>query len=72
MGLLITFFIPNSILIKVNLFLYRLKVLSVLELPEENILKAQKGCPNLIFPSDHLRIEAVFEAEWDLKEEHKL
>ena len=45
-----------------------MKLLQILELPEENELKDDTydvlgfiDLPNRIFPSDHLRIESVFE-----------
>ena len=39
----------------------RLRVLSVLEMPNGGKLQAENGCPNLTYPSDHMRIETKFE-----------
>ena len=42
-------------------FSFRFKVVSVLEMPPKEAVAKEKGCPSKIFPSDHLRVEAVFE-----------
>lgn len=39
----------------------KLRVLSLLELPKEDSINPEEGCPSLIYPSDHFRIESVFE-----------
>ena len=38
-----------------------LNLVSVLQMPDEDILKAQNCLPSKLFPSDHMRIEAIFE-----------
>ena len=38
-----------------------LTLISVLKMPEPDLLKAQNFLPSKLFPSDHLRIEAIFE-----------
>lgn len=40
---------------------YRLNLISLLEFPHEDLLNTNCACPNMYFPSDHLRIEALFE-----------
>ena len=37
-----------------------LTLMQLLELPDESQLSEGGGCPNLLFPSDHMRIEAQF------------
>lgn len=37
------------------------KLMSVLEMPDSDTLRAQHFLPSKRFPSDHLRIEAIFE-----------
>ena len=38
-----------------------LKLVSVLQMPGPEVLKYQHFLPSKLFPSDHLRIEAIFE-----------
>lgn len=38
-----------------------LKLVSILAMPDEAIMRAQNFLPSRLFPSDHLRIEAIFE-----------
>ena len=37
-----------------------LDVVSLLDIPDEHDVTREKGLPSTLFPSDHVRIEAVF------------
>ena len=37
-----------------------LKLIKLLEIPEESEFAKEKALPNLKFPSDHIRLEAYF------------
>ena len=44
---------------------YRLKVISLLDMPSEETVTKETALPNLTFPSDHLRVEAIFEMKFN-------
>ncbi len=45
----------------------KFQVLELLELPTDETLTQDEGfCPNRIFPSDHLRIEAKLLIKWSI------
>ena len=39
---------------------HKLEVLELLELPTDEVIKAEGGLPSTMFPSDHIRIETKF------------
>ena len=46
-----------------HLYFYSLKVISLLEMPSLEDLTKETALPSSVFPSDHLRIEAIFECK---------